>query len=894
MNKKLHRLAIAVAAISAAQPLMTSAANTVQTAAEKDWVPADQLTQPQKDNLPGFCSGRYIEPDRPGKGDIANKNTPLYAEADEAEYRDGNVGSLMGNVRMYQGDRAFRANRVTFDEKQSTVTAEGAVEARQSNLLLLGDRARYNTETGAMDIHNPDYVAHDMSARGKASHITRIGENSIRIDDGTYTTCPPDDRTWSLKASEMELDRDSGFGLARHATLRMFNIPVLYTPYIEFPIDDRRKTGILYPNIGLSSDEGLDFMLPIYLNLRPDLDATLYPRIITERGFLAEAEGRYLLENGTGTLSAGWLYKDNFDDQNPFWEDDRWYLSFHHQNSRQHRWTFDIDFERASDYAYFDDFGVTAEGAEGGDVLDQRFVTYYRGGQEDHFWELTAEAGSKQNLNMGEDDPYEKLPGLDLSGWMYSQKYPVELNYQLNSTWFTRDKNFNYAGTLYVQDPANPNDPDQTIPEYLYDNARGPEYLDPLDRATGLRSFASLGMALPFRKPWGYFRPEVRVRALTYDLDRLGEQDFSDYQPPGYFQPPGSITRPGDLNETPDTFAPSFTLDSGLLFERQGSFFGRSYDQTLEPRVRYMYTAHDDHQEYNPIFDTVTRRFGYESLWADDRYSGWDRLGDANLVAYGVHTEVRRKGARRAYASIGQIYHLEDRRVLLDPWNSSDSYDENIEIGRARYLSDQKDTWSPIAARAGVTLGAYSDLIGEYVYDPNDGETDETFLTWRYREDNRNIATLQYRYSRSDTTRYKRAGDNDSELYECNDGSIAPTLPDCNGFGGAREVSNNIEAVSAGFMYGINDRWGLIGYSNFDLTNHRTTHITAGLEYSSCCWMTRLVFDRSLDRNVSIDVSGYENAIYLQFFLRGLGDLAGGSGDSLLKKRITGFGGTDY
>ena len=167
-------------------------------------------------------------------------------------------------------------------------------------------------DNGETRIDGVEYVVHDARARGTADTLRRRDDAVIVISDGSYTTCEPGQNTWSLHGKDIELDRETGWGEAKHVTLRVKDVPVFYTPYMYFPIDDRRQTGLLVPSFSYSSDNGTEIETPYYINIAPNYDATLYPRYLSERGLQMEGDFRYLHDDNEGTLTAAFLNDSDY------------------------------------------------------------------------------------------------------------------------------------------------------------------------------------------------------------------------------------------------------------------------------------------------------------------------------------------------------------------------------------------------------------------------------------------------------------------------------------------------------------------------------------------------------------------------------------------------------
>ncbi len=177
----------------------------------------------------------------------------------------------------------------------------------------MGDHADVQLDTGEAKVDNAEYVMHKSRIRGNALYAKRAENAIIRLKDGTYTTCEPNSNAWQLKGNNITLNPATGFGTATNVTLRVKDIPVLYTPYIYFPIDDRRQSGFLPPTIGTGSDTGFMLVTPYYFNLAPNYDATLYPRYMSKRGMLMEGEFRYLTKSSEGQFGAAYLNDENND-----------------------------------------------------------------------------------------------------------------------------------------------------------------------------------------------------------------------------------------------------------------------------------------------------------------------------------------------------------------------------------------------------------------------------------------------------------------------------------------------------------------------------------------------------------------------------------------------------
>jgi LPS-assembly protein len=245
-------------------------------------------------------------------------------------------------------------------------------------------------------------------ARATAETITVSPDRMISLTSLSFTTCPEDDVDWELLARELEIDSDAGFGTARGVRLKFKGIPVLAAPYFSFPVDDRRKSGFLTPQIAERDRTGFDLTVPYYLNLAPNYDLLLEPRLMADRGLQFNSSLRYLLSASEGELSLEQLPDDRVLDRS------RHFVHLEHESQFGNRWELETFIEDVSDSAYFEDLGDTL-----GDIsqthLDRRVdLTFY--GER---WSLLSRVQEYQTIDdliTEPDRPYERRPQLLFNG----------------------------------------------------------------------------------------------------------------------------------------------------------------------------------------------------------------------------------------------------------------------------------------------------------------------------------------------------------------------------------------------------------------------------------------------------------------------------------------------
>jgi len=587
------------------------------TAAELDWRPRAQLPPEVAQGLPSFCEGGYLPSttEVPAAGAGVRENLPLTASGLEARYEIDSELYLRGDVRIQQGPLSVSAAEARYDQTLGQVAIQGPLTSRGSGVLLTGERADYNVNTGYLDIRSASFLLHGPEIRGTAEKLVRTSDSRARIDQGELTTCAPGQNDWSVIASEIELDQGEGVGTAKHVRLQVKDVPVFYWPYISFPIDDRRKSGFLYPAFGSSSAGSGGFLaVPYYLNLAPNYDATLTPQFINGRGLFTEAEGRYLSEFGQSELQFGYAENDKaYADNEPARDGERWGLDFTTQATFNEYWSAYGDYSAVSDDDYLSDLNRNLSISQA-THLQRRGGFRYRDGNQ----QLEAYVSGYQTLSdfiAEANRPYSQLPTVQYFG--LGDLGPVTLGADSQYTFFYRDN----------------------------------DDLSGLDQVNGHRLRAVPEVALPLRSLWGYVRPSLAVDYTRYSLDdySLGDPEF-------------------------DRTVPVAEWDSGLYFDRRSEMFEVPYNQTLEPRLYYAWADADEDQSHIPDFDTALRSFSFDQLFRRNRFYGGDRVGDTNKLTVAVTTRFNDLLTGREWArfSLGQVQYFEDREVTLAGQGASD------------------------------------------------------------------------------------------------------------------------------------------------------------------------------------------------------------------------------
>ncbi len=396
---------------------------------------------------------------------------------------DESTAILTGDVITRQQDAVLQTDSMTADQNADRIEASGNVRYQNLTLRLKADQATSDFEQTYTDLISVDYrlnpTDQGLTPRGTAAVMNRRDEDSTSLTDATFTTCPGDSDQrpdWQIRADSIELDHQTGRGKARDMRLRFKDVTLMRLPYASFPIDDRRTSGFLYPSIGSSNDDGLDLSIPWYWNIADNLDATITPRWIGERGAMLTAEGRYLTERSAGIVEGSYLPEDDRTDRH------RGLSNWQHKTRFSDLLSLNLNLNHVSDPEYFEDLGDSLYDASRSFLASTAQLSA-RG----DWWQARLQTNSYERLKDATTDIYERLPRLVFSGKTRLGESPLLLNLQSELSWFELD--------------------------------RQSDILDPL-RPDGQRFDLYPSLSWPIYRPGYFLEPSLGLRHTRYDLDR--------------------------------------------------------------------------------------------------------------------------------------------------------------------------------------------------------------------------------------------------------------------------------------------------------------------------------------------------------------------------------------
>jgi LPS-assembly protein len=672
---------------------------------------------------------------------------PTFLSGERASGRTDLDTVVEGNAELRRGDMTIRADRLEYQQPDDLAKARGNVRINRAGNTYEGPLLELKVDAFEGFFLAPRYHFLKNGAYGEAERVDFIDDKRAIIRNATYTTCqrrpgPSWMPDWIIRAASIRIDNEEETGHASGGVLRFMGVPILAAPELSFPLSDKRKSGVLPPTVGLDNLNGAELVLPYYWNIAPNRDATFFPSLMSKRGIDLGGEFRYLERDYEGKLRANYMPTDRLRDHQ------RWGYSFTHSGS----FTpfadlggigLNLNLNRVSDDNYWRDFSRSGISLTQRLLASEGSLSWSRGNLS-----LTARAMNWQTLQDVSSPivpPYDRLPQV-----------------------LARYARSNLAGGLEASVDAD------------YTQFRSNPVLTGQPNAK--RSFTLAQVSRPWQSPGWFVTPKLQLHATNYQFDTPLANGLSTW----------------------DRVVPTFSLDSGLVFERDAAFFGRAFRQTLEPRAFYVYTPFRN-QNFLPNYDSAQTDFNFATIYTENAFGGNDRISDNNLLTLGATTRLLDPdtGAEAARFGIAQRLRFKDQRVTLP--------------GGA-----------PVSERlSDVLFGASVNWVPQWStdatvqYNPKTRQSIRSTIGARYSPGNYRVVSAAYRLQRGSS-----------------------------------------EQIDVGWQWPLNDLWGdkgqdlgpgmgegegrwySVGRLNFSLKDGKLVDAVVGLEYDAGCWLGRVVVER--------------------------------------------------
>jgi len=666
---------------------------------------------------------------------------------------------IEGDVELRKAGTVIRADRITYDQPTDRAQASGNVRINRKGDVFEGPLLDLKVDAFEGFFTAPSFQFLKSDGHGEAEKAEFVDESHTIIHNATYTTClrrpgPAWLPDWILRATRIDIDNDEDVGVAHGAVVSFKGIPVLPIPAISFPLTDKRKSGFLPPTIGLGTDNGVEVALPYYWNIAPNRDATITPRLMTHRGIDLGTEFRYLEPSYYGAVRANYMPGDRLTDT------DRWGLSFAHQGSISTPLggvLVAANVNRVSDDTYWRDFSSnstststlgTATTAAGAAITQRLLPTDVIA-----LWGLGPFSATArvlkwqtlQDVTAPIVPPYDRAPQLT-GRYALTNVHGFDWSIEGDYTQFEADR----ALTLQP-------------------NTR--------------RGVALLQLSRPWLAPAGFITPKIQWHASSYQFDAAL----------------------ADGSRAADSVVPTFSLDSGLVFERDAQFFGRNVVQTLEPRAFYVYTPYRN-QSLLPNYDTAANDFNFATIYTENAFVGHDKISDNNLLTLGVSTRFldADSGAQLASFGVAQRLRFNDQQVTLN------SATPAAQTG-----------FSDVLLGASLNLQEHWALDSTVQYNVKTDQSVRSTVGARYTPGPYQVLNAAYRFQR----------DTSEQL------DVSWQWPLNNLWGDMGQDLGSGRGQGPGRYYGV-------GRLNYSLNERRLVDTILGVEYDAGCWLARVVLER--------------------------------------------------
>ncbi|MFN0041396.1 MAG: LPS-assembly protein LptD [Burkholderiales bacterium] len=656
---------------------------------------------------------------------------PYFIEADRIEGRQERNLEAEGKVQLRTRGGAIFADQLHLSIPSQQVTATGQVRFEKDGDVLTSDNLFYDLGRQSGFLDKPSYDLRRINARGQAERITMTEPGQFKISNATYTNCDVGEDDWYLRVGTLELDRERDVGVAHNTTVVFKNLPILYSPYLDFSLSGRRKSGLLAPTIGSTESSGFEWTQPFYWNMAANYDATLSPRWLSKRGILVNTEFRYLESNLNGEFRGEWLPDDKIEGG------ERWGLSWRHQQDFGGGFSGMFDLQGVSDDTYFTDLSDKIS-ATSQTNLPREASLRYDGG----WWGLITRVQSFQTLQdplAPVTPPYARVPQILLQA---NRQPAAQLDLGLQG-------------------------------EFV--DFKHPTLLN------GQRQTLYPSVSFPLQNAYAYLTPKVGYHTTHYSFDDPARTD--------------------ERRELP-----IMSIDSGMTFEREATFGGRRFVQTLEPRLYYLSIPFRD-QDQLPNFDTAEADFSLAQIFTENQFTGGDRINDANQLSAAVTSRFidPDTAAEQVRFVLGQRYYFEDQQVSLS---------EN------RRQSSKSDVLAAFSGRLATNWNVDVSLQ----YGASKSRMERSNAVFRYQPEIGKVLNFGYRFTR-----------------------------------------DSLEQLDLSSQWPIGGRWTGLGRWNYTLRDDRLLEGLAGLEYNAGCWAARFVVHRFVS-----STQEYVNSLFLQLELNGV------------------------
>lgn len=700
---------------------------------------------------------------------------------------------LKGRAQIRRNGAVLKADEITYNPDTDIADLLGNAELSKGNTTFRGPKGQFKVDAREGFMETPTYELRDTRGNGSAKKLTVENSDTFVFDKATYTTCTPENMDWYFTASNLEIDNEQKEMVGTHGVMRFFDVPIAYVPYFTAPTSGERRTGLLAPVVGYNSNNGLDITVPYYVNIAPNRDLLLLPREMNHRGFMLGASYRFLERDYSGVAMGEYLPYDKQTGTN------RWKYDWQQRQiftggvgpggvPLPGSWTGYVNMARVSDSLYPTNFSQSIAGQVTSQFRQEAGTTKQLTGELSN-WTVGAKVTNFQTLQPDPTNlvqaPYNVLPNITAA--YNSLLSPV-----------VSDQSGKYL--------ALPTGPKTTFSaDYTrFAYALGSNFNAPPPGAytQADRTVVKGALSLPQITPGYYITPTISFQSNTYNAtaNPSAVALISAAQ--------GTTVNPAPAQ---GFTIPTFSLDSGLSFERDASelkgFFGRDMLLTMEPRAFYAFTPYQS-QANTPIFDTADAGFGVSQIFTANTFIGNDRVADTNAATLGLTSRMieANTGAERANVTLAQKQQFTGQKVGLN--------------GNIVNPTTYSDTLGSASVRL---LGNFSaDMFGQYNTQLNRFVQTTVGASWRPTP------------GRSLNFGYRNVWSPPIQASAQNNQTYTP-------------------AAATTDQYNVSGQWPLtrevsvLGRWGYDALSTKTLNTLVGLEWTRDCWTFRGAYSQAVN-----------------------------------------------
>ncbi len=398
-----------------------------------------------------------------------NEQQNTHMQADEVQGQQGEQYQLKGNVKIWRGRQWMEADEAHYHATTEDTKLFGEIRLGNLNVSAQGKEGLFNLGSNQGQIKDATYYLSSQHGRGSADIIRFESTDFTRLKKANYTTCDEGRNDWYIHARSVTLNRKTGIGTAAPVYITFYKVPILFSPYLSFPIDDKRKSGFLFPSFGRSKRSGSEISAPYYLNLGSNYDATITPRYMSRRGVLLDNEFRYLFRKNEGEINIAYLPNDDV------YDDDRSLYALNHRSRPAPHWYGNVDIQYVSDQEYLKDFGSSQRYITTTHLEERANLSYIKGNTN---FSILLQGYQTLDKTLPESQrPYRRLPQISYQYW----------------TGLWQDRLHAAIDSEYV-------------------------YFDRSDSLLAHRADFTPSLSLPFFRQAGYITPKITLRHTQYRL----------------------------------------------------------------------------------------------------------------------------------------------------------------------------------------------------------------------------------------------------------------------------------------------------------------------------------------------------------------------------------------